>query len=587
MSNPRRAGRFQRSRKIRFGLSRRQFLGGGLLATSALGLSACLGESSSSGSSTVATPAAPGSPTPVNPADNNPVNTPGLSFLHGVASGDPTADSVVLWTRITPTDVTRNYEVTCQVFSDKAESVRVASTTLLAGAARDFTVKVDQTGLAPGKVYYYRFSCNGARSLQGRTRTAPLESTALNFALVSCSSYAHGFFNAYRLIADTEQTKPQFDAVVHLGDYIYEYASDASTGDEVYGEARPYEPKGEIKTLSDYRTRHAYYKRTDPDLQRLHSLLPFITVWDDHESADNAHMTSASNHNDTDGDWAQRRSWAEQAYDEWMPIRLPESGNPKKIWRRLRYGNLADLVMLDTRLWARTPQAMTPILPSDNVADPARQLLGAEQKAWLKDRLKESTAKWKLLINQVVFHQWIIRPGTVAPAGLPAPFNALATITSPQSLNGDAWDAYTAERTEIINYLRAESINNLVILTGDVHSSWVADIHEDPNNPAAYNPVSGAGSVASEFVITSVTSPGLPIPDQVVQAIRVSSPHIKYVNMSGKGYGILKLSAGKAVCEYWYVDTIASRTGGHSLAATFEVADGANRITAASPLPAP
>jgi alkaline phosphatase D len=374
---------------------------------------------------------------------------------------------------------------------------------------------------------------------------------------------------------------------VHLGDYIYEYASDASSGDDTYGDVRPYEPTGEIKTLADYRTRHGYYKRTDPDLQRLHSLLPFITIWDDHESADNAYKDGASNHTANDGVWVQRRSWSEQAYDEWMPIRLPERGNPKKIWRRLQYGTLADMMLLDTRLWARTLQAQTPILPTDTVSSPTRELLGAEQKAWLKARLEESTAKWKLIANQVVFHQWIILPGTVAPAGLPAPFNALATITAPQALNGDAWDAYTAERTELINHLRTKSINNAVILTGDVHSSWVADINDDPNNPMAYNPTNGDGSVAAEFVVTSVTSPGLPIPDQVVQAIRVSSPHIKYVNMSGKGYSILKLTNAKVVCEYWYVDTIATRTGGQTLAATFEVADGQNRITASSVLPAP
>ena len=178
-----------------------------------------------------------------------------------------------------------------------------------------------------------------------------------------------------------------------------------------------------------------------------------------------------------------------------------------------------------------------------------------------------------------MFHQWIIKPGTVAAdALLQAPLNPLKSLVNPTGLNGDSWDAYTAERSHIINHLRTNNIQNTVFITGDVHSSWVADITDDPNNPLSYNPVNGAGSVASEFVITSVTSPGLDVPDQVIQAIRVSSPHIKYVNVSQRGYGILKLNAQEARCEYWYVDTIQTRSGSEKLAATAVVKNKGNKI---------
>ncbi|HEX4855298.1 MAG TPA: alkaline phosphatase D family protein, partial [Limnobacter sp.] len=189
---------------------------------------------------------------------------------------------------------------------------------------------------------------------------------------------------------------------------------------------------------------------------------------------------------------------------------------------------------------------------------------------------------WKLIGNQVVFHQWIIKPGLNNPA--PAPLNE---ILAPSGLNGDAWDAYSAERQRIINAIRGsdggEAVNNVVILTGDVHSAWVADITDNPNLPISqaggYNPVNGDGSVATEFVVTSVTSPGLEVPNEIIQAIRLSSPHIKHVNVTERGYSVLRVTEAKTTCEYWTVSTILERGGTERLSASFDVADQANRIT--------
>jgi alkaline phosphatase D len=278
-----------------------------------------------------------------------------------------------------------------QIARDGAFTDIARSGELTTDGDRDYTVKVDVTGLSPATTYYYRFIALGGSSPIGRTRTAPSGGVArLRFAVVSCSSYAHGFFHAYRSIAQ----RLDLDAVVHLGDYIYEYGSGQ------YGTARPYEPEHEILNLADYRARYAYYRK-DPDLQAVHRQHPFIAVWDDHESANNAWVDGAENHTPgAEGKWADRKAAAAQAYAEWMPIR--ELEGPTKIYRSLRYGDLAELIMLDTRSWGREEQ----VPQSDSrINDPNRQLLGQDQEAWLSERLRTSTAQWKLVGQQVMMGQ--------------------------------------------------------------------------------------------------------------------------------------------------------------------------------------
>lgn len=554
----------------RSGLSRRDFLLRAGTAVAAVGLAPLLpacGNSTAPGDSAIG--AGPG------------VSSP---FKHGIATGDPLPNAVIFWTRVTPESAAEEIAVVLRVYQDPQLTQLFGSIPATANSLRDWTVKIDFAGLLPASSYYYQFEAKGFKSAIGRTRTAPSGTVSrLRLGLVSCSSYAHGFFNAYGHLSK----RADLDAIVHLGDYIYEYASDAASGDEVYGSARPYEPSYEMKTLADYRTRHAYYKRTDPELVELHRQFPFITIWDDHESCDNSWRDGGLNHNEggkNEGVWSDRKSFSQRAYDEWMPIRLPVPGDSNRIWRKLSYGSLAELILLDTRLFDRDLQLSTPIQPQENTTDAAKKMIGPVQRQFLIDSIKNSTATWKLVGSQVVFHQWSLSPGLKSAGG-------------PRGLNGDSWDAYGFERQQIIDALRANAAKNVVILTGDVHSSWVADITDDPNNPAAYsnNPVdnSGSGSVAAEFVVTSITSPvqaQLAMLDPAIDGFRANNPHIKYIDLLNKGYSILDVTPERVLCEYWYVSTIATRGGTESFATAFPVPVDANRVraavTAASTAPA-
>lgn len=473
-------------------------------------------------------------------------------FLHGVATGDPLAERVIFWTRVTTPEL--QVPVTLRVYRDSALTQLVAEGNQVADAARDHTVKIDQAGLEPGTTYYYQFEALGQRSVGGRTRTAPAADVGrLRFGVVSCSSYAHGYFNAYRMLAQ----RADIDAILHLGDYVYEY------GTAEYGDVRPYQPDHEMTTLPDYRTRHAYYKQ-DPDLMELHRQFPFVTIWDDHETTDNSWRDGANNHTEgAEGQWPQRKAWGLQAYDEWMPIRYPDAGNVGKIWRKFSYGNLAELFMLDTRLYDRDVPDGLPASATGKEA--GRRMLGPEQKQWLLDNLSASDATWKIIGDQVVFHQWNI-------ADLP---NA---VGGGVQLNGDSWDGYQAERQEIIDHIRSQSIDNIVLLSGDVHSSWCADITDGSGNPLAYNPLTGSGSVAVEFVATAITSPfAIPIPEGQ-QAFMLVNPHIRYTDWDKKGYLLLDVTPERVQGEYWYVSTITTPGGTESFGTAYAVANGSNHL---------
>ncbi|HEV2783648.1 MAG TPA: alkaline phosphatase D family protein [Actinophytocola sp.] len=269
-------------------------------------------------------------------------------FAHGVASGDPLPDAVLLWTRVTPTPDALpgsgqgpTVDVVWEVATDPAFAAVVGAGTATTGPERDHTVKVDATGLAPSTVYYYRFRLGDAVSAVGATRTAPATDAAvprLRFGVVSCSNWQAGYFAAYRHLAE----RGDLDAVVHLGDYLYEYApGEFPVGSTV----RPHAPAAEMLTLADYRTRHAQYK-SDPDLQRLHAACPWIVTWDDHEAANDAWSGGAENHQPGEGSWVDRRAIANRAYFEWMPVR---NAGDRPLYRRLRFGRLAELSMLDLR----------------------------------------------------------------------------------------------------------------------------------------------------------------------------------------------------------------------------------------------
>ena len=446
-------------------------------------------------------------------------------FLHGIASGDPLPDGVILWTRVTAPEVSGPIDAEWEVAEDPAMSRRVTSGVAHTDEAHDFTVKVDVRGLQPGKTYYYRFRALGGASRVGRTRTAPHGKTdRLRLALVACASLAHGYFHGYRAISK----QLDLDAVIHLGDYIYEY------GDGGYGDVRTYEPSHEIITLADYRMRHAQYKR-DPDLQEVHRQHVFITIWDDHETANDAYKDGAQNHTPDEGSYAERKAAAQHAYMEWMPIREQES--EEKIFRKLAFGDLADLILLDTRLYARTKQPGG-FLGAPPPPDPTRTLLGEEQAAWMEGELKTSTAHWKLLGQQVMVGNLILEKGK-------------------QIANLDQWHGYPESRDRLLTFFRDSGVKDIVVLTGDIHSSWANELVFDPNDPTKYDPATGRGSVAVEIVTPGITSPG--IPDAFINFIeqaRPINPQVRYVEPSHRGFVILDVTRERVQGAWHLFDDI-------------------------------
>lgn len=552
MSGPRRLRNRLRLRP-RNGVSRRDFLKrAGSLAGLALAGPALTGCGDSA-------PALGGSPGTGPVAKVSPFN-------HGVASGDPLSDRVILWTRATPV-ATEDVPVSVQVYRDAALTQRLGTATQTASSARDWTIKIDFTGLSPATTYYYQFEAVGFKSVIGRTRTAPVAATSrVRVGLVSCSSYAHGFFNAYRMLAK----RNDLDVVIHLGDYIYEY------GNGEYGKVRPYEPTYEMKSLSDYRTRHSYYKRTDADLREVHRQNPFITIWDDHETADNSYTDGAVNHTEgAEGAWVSRKGFGQQAYDEWMPIRLPTPGDVNRIWRTQPYGDLAEFVMLDTRLFDRDAPTIVSN-PQANIiaADPARTLLGDTQKAFLEERLLNAPVKWKIIGQQVMVSQFKVAPGPDA-------------TSSSVYFNYDQWDGYQADRARLFNFIESNDIANVVVLTGDIHSSWAHELTPDPNNPLVYTPgipgvLPSTGSLGVEYVVPSVTSEGfekVPSFPTTNDAVLAPNPQLKYFDGTRRGYCLLDITPERLQCEWYFVPQIATSADGEAFGAAWGCNDNDRRQT--------
>ena len=499
-------------------------------------------------------------------------------FKHGVASGDPLHHKVILWTRISPR---HGFPVVVPVKWRIAWDPRLRHTVhsgvVLTHAGRDFTVKVDAHGLDPGTTYYYRFEAQGVKSPIGRTRTLPVGAVdRLRLAVTSCSNFPFGFFNAYGLVAQ----RADLDAVLHVGDYLYEYANGTFGDGSALG--RLVEPPREILTLSDYRLRHATYK-SDPDLQEAHRQHPFITVWDDHESANDAWRGGAENHQpETEGDWEQRKARSIRAYFEWMPIRDRDGEHDREpsvepIFRRFRFGDLADLIMLDTRLIGRDMQAASPADVA-TINDPTRQLLGARQERWLFDRLARSQARdarWRIVGQQVMMAQLSLDFG--------------------QSIaNPDQWDGYKPARDRVFASIDEHRVTNVVVLTGDIHSSWANELTPNPFD-GSYNPATGAGARGVEFITPGVTSPFLfpDTPEGAAQAaaaaaqIRAISPHIKYAELFRRGYLLLDVDATRVQAEWYYPVTIKARSLTEDFGAALYAVTGTNHLLrTASPSPA-
>lgn len=516
----------------------------GLAATSFTALTACGGSSSSSSR-------------PTSGADSGAVGgdtarVPAVAFNHGVASGDPLADRVILWTRVTPTDTlprdVDHVPVQVTIARDREMRDLVGQTNTVTGPDRDFCVKVDMAGLQPDTWYYYQFSVGGEKSPVGRTRTFPGSSGAAErarFAVVSCSNYAYGLFSVYKAVSE----QSDLDFILHLGDYIYEY------GPGEYGDfpGRDPLPAHEIIALSDYRQRHAQYK-TDANLQSVHQQFPMICIWDDHESANDSYRDGAENHDEaTEGGWSERREAAIQAYFEWLPIR--ESGTETgRVWRKFEFGGLIDLLMLDTRLEGRDLQVSSPADPGR--FDDQRRIMSEEQMSWLTEGLATSTASWRMIGQQVMFAELnIVR--TLDAARTLGIDDVSAFNGQLLSLNMDQWDGYVADRKRILDTLEGGKIDNTVIFTGDIHTSWANEVYADPGNLLEN---SLAPPLAAEFVTPSVTSPGFPeeIAGLAEVAVQLANPHMKYVELKTPGFILVDVTTERTQAEFLYVRSISS-----------------------------
>ncbi|WP_190134311.1 alkaline phosphatase D family protein [Streptomyces longispororuber] len=506
----------------------------------------------------------------------------GPAFLHGVASGDPLPDGVLLWTRVTPTpdavpgsgkgpDVTVRWEVA----EDKGFSRVVGRGATTARAASDHTVKADVRGLRPAATYYYRFSVGDADggsavlSPVGRTRTAPAHDAAapgVRFGVVSCSNWEAGYFAAYRHLA----ARTELDAVLHLGDYLYEYASGGYASAD--GVVREHRPRHEIVTLADYRVRHGVHK-TDPDARAMHATHPLIAIWDDHEVANDAWSGGAENHQpDTEGPWSARVAAAKQAYFEWMPVRPSTEGT---VYRRLRFGKLADLHLLDLRSF-RSQQ----VKPGSGAVDaPDRTITGRAQLDWLKAGLASSDAAWKLVGTSVMISP--VAFGSL-PAYLLAPLAELLGLPKEGlAVNTDQWDGYTHDRAELLTHLRDKGIRNTVFLTGDIHMAWANDV---PVKAATY-PVSP--SAATEFVVTSVTSDNvddlLKVPPHTVSlagvaAVKAANRHVKWLDMDSHGYGVLDVTAERSQMDYYVVSDRRDPGAASAWARSYRTLSGTQKV---------
>jgi alkaline phosphatase D len=459
-------------------------------------------------------------------------------FRHGVASGDPLRDRVVLWTRVTPGEPGATVDVDWMLARDARMTRLVARGRQRTAAALDYTVKIDAVALDPGSTYYYRFVARGAQSPIGRARTLPARPTRqVRLALVSCANYPFGFFNVYGRVA----ARPDLDAVLHLGDYIYEYANNRY-GNRAEGDGRPFDrvplPDRELLTLDDYRARYAQY-REDPDLQAAHRQHPFIVVWDDHEMANNAWRGGSPNHAPTEGDWEIRKAAARRAWTEWMPVRERSTG-VAPMYRQFALGDLGDLLMLDTRIEGRDQQAARDDVRAIERA--SRQMLGRAQEEWLADTLRDSRAAgkpWQILGQQVMF-------APQSPAGTPA-------------VAPDSWEGYRAARGRVFDMAAAAGVRHLVVLTGDVHSAWAYDLARDPFSPTTYDPATGRGAIGTEIITPAVTSPGGPTPEQAKQVLALR-PHLKYLVGQQRGYAIVDLTAEQLQVDWWFVPTITERS---------------------------
>ncbi|MBO3270460.1 alkaline phosphatase D family protein [Hymenobacter defluvii] len=529
-----------------------------------------------------------------------------FGFREGVASFDPSQSNVIIWTRYTPADnETGDATIRWEVAEDGGFATVKASGNLTATAANDYTVWTDVPALTAYKKYYYRFRNDQTRaeSVVGETRTLPGngQASSVKLAVVSCANYQAGLFNVYGAVAESDA-----DAVVHLGDYIYEYgAGGYGTNGSTATLNRAHLPATEILSLSDYRTRYRQY-RSDKQLQRVHQLKPFIAVWDDHEVTNDAYTDGAENHQANEGSFAQRKQFAQQVWHEYLPARVSDK---TKIYRRFDLGGLANLLMLDTRLVGRNQQLNLGSYFSSTGAfnaaafgsawlNPTRTMLGTEQRSWLTAALAGSTAKWQVLGSQVLMGKMYI-PAELLPlvaqltsGATPALLTQYATVAA-QLLaikrriaasdptvtaaerarvetvlpyNLDAWDGYPAEREAILGAVG--SGKKLVSLAGDTHNAWHSDLR-----------TSSGTVVGMEFACSSVSSPGFEAflgsdPTTIGAFEQLNTALINdlhYLDASHRGFVEVSFTATNATSTWKYVGGLATESTATTVGRTVTV----------------
>jgi alkaline phosphatase D len=501
----------------------------------------------------------------------------GSLFQHGVASGDPLADRVIIWTRVSPTQPGA-VAVLWEVALDAAFARIIRRGRVLTAADLDYTVKADVLGLPSSARLHYRFRAGNEYSPAGRTRTLPAGAVnQVKLAVFSCSNYPAGYFNVYAEAAKLDD----IDAAIHLGDYIYEYPRGGYASGDAQALGRLSEPAGEILTLADYRTRHAQY-RTDPDLQAVHAALPMIAVWDDHEISNDTWREGAENHTEgVEGAFADRRAAAIRAYHEWMPTRVPDPSRPERLYRSFRFGDLLSLHMLDTRVIGRDRQldyadyfgaaGFDAARFAADMADPNRTLLGAEQQDWLGLQLAQSDTVWDVLGQQVLMGRMNVpAPLVLGQIGFSA-YSALlvkaqtapATLTPQERAilgqpsvpyNLDAWDGYAAAREVVLGTALALD-KNLVVLAGDTHNAWASDLADYQGR-----------QVGVEFATPSVSSPGFEeyFPSETPQVLAAGFTQIvgplQYADTARRGFMVVTATREACRAEWRYVSTVKSRS---------------------------
>jgi len=514
-----------------------------------------------------------------------------VNFEHGVASGDPLQDRVILWTRLTPNDSNARLQVTWEIALDDQFKQIIKTDKVTTAKAQDFTVKVDATNLKPDQRYFYRFSFGNKVSPVGQTKTLPINPSKVSFAVCSCANYPAGYFYVYR-----EMAKQDVDVVIHLGDYIYEYGQGGyATEDAVkLGRTLAADNNQEIIKLDDYRKRYALYRK-DKDLQTLHHRHPFIVIWDDHELANDTWREGAENHQANEGAFLDRKLAALQAYFEWMPIRPISANDHLNIYRQFDFGSLVQLTMLDTRILARDKQLeYTDYITASgmdfqrfqtDLTNQNRTLMGYTQREWLQQKLAQSKATWNVLGQQVLMGKILIPAELLVPLSAVLSGNATqevlnqintmimelvqlkmrvlqgdptltaiekARLTTVAPYNLDAWDGYYAEREILYGTLKALN-KKVVVLAGDTHNAWSSELY------------SQAGDfVGVELATSSVSSPGiekyLNIPVEQLQQFEMAFTtlidELDYTNLNQRGYLNVSFTATQVQADWIYVDTI-------------------------------